>query len=314
MTRKAILLLATAGAIWLTSFGFMESSGQEAAKMKAALPKAARAPKKAETPVGALWDEAARVLGQGAQAAREMARDDPQVQQFEQQYGAQFRQLYKSELHFLRVVCQPTKQEYERISAESAPVLKAIVRKFALGMRDHQRFGLIAGPKLSDPRTLITDRLVTSVRANLSPEQAARYQTELDQRSAARKRAIVLSTLAKLDKTLLLTAEQRGKLGEILDKDVKTSWQQLQLVMYGDRSFPALPEHKLLSLLNETQKKVWRNLPRENIGIGFDLGIVQGIDIEDEVWDDERPVETPHRTDAKAAVNGTGTAKPEEKK
>jgi hypothetical protein len=346
MRRKMVLLLGIAGVICLTSFELMEPSGQvvaddtgkgaapkeavkkdeakpkeakpaaakpKAAEKKAAQPKAARvkaAPRKEpDTPLGELWNAAARALGGGKAGPLEMAQDAAAVQEFEQQFGQQFRQLYKTELHFLRVVCQPTKQEFEKISADGTTVLTTATRKLALAWREaRQHGGGVFTAQRSDPRKLIADGLTKSVTARLSPEQAARYQKELEQRAAARKRALVLQTLAKLDKTLLLTAEQRDKFREILDKSVNDSWQQMQMVMYGDNYFPQLPEFKVLPLLNETQRAVWRGIPRQNIGFGFDLGIVPGINIEDEVWDDDRPAEKQKRAD------GQPTTKAEEKR
>ena len=79
------------------------------------------------------------------------------VQQFEQQFGPQFRLLYKMELRFMRTVCQPTKQQYEKIAADGEPALKATMAKFAKTWR---RPGT---DEQSDPRTPITDIRVDKV-------------------------------------------------------------------------------------------------------------------------------------------------------
>src|SRR5439155_18686092 len=101
----------------------------------------------------------------------------------------------------MRTVCQPTKQQYEKIAADGEPALKATMTKFAKTWR---RPGT---DEQSDPRTPITDTLAQSVRATLSPEQAARYQQELEQRAASRKRVAVLNLVSKIDKVLVLTVE-----------------------------------------------------------------------------------------------------------
>ena len=278
MRRIAKLLLGAAAVISLSTFGFVETSGQ--------------------------YNEAPSKIGRPAPP--KIAQEDPVVQQFEQQFGAQFRQLHRTELHFMRLVCQPTKQQYEKIAADSEAALKATIRTFALNM--HKPVDQ------SDPRAPIAEVLVKSVRTTLAPEQAARYQRELDQRAAARKRAALLSLVAKVDKVLILTAEQRVKLSEILENNWNDAWNHTQLLMLGSQYFPAMPDSKILPILRDIQEDVWRGISKGNIRFGFNLGNVQGIEIEEEVWDDDRPLENPERADGKAAVKGKETTKPVEKK
>ena len=83
-----------------------------------------------------------------------------QARQFDQQFAGPFRQLYKIELHFMRIVCQPTKKQFEKIALDGEPTLKATIRKFAKIMNrpiDNQQ---------SDPRTLIANALAESVQFN----------------------------------------------------------------------------------------------------------------------------------------------------
>src|SRR5262249_21833841 len=89
----------------------------------------------------------------------ELARLREVEKQFEQQWGPQFRQLHKTELHFMRVVCQPTRQQFDRIAVDSEPAMKATMRKLAQGM---QRGRFIDD---FDPRTPITDAVAKSVRS-----------------------------------------------------------------------------------------------------------------------------------------------------
>src|SRR5262249_6107601 len=136
--------------------------------------------------------------------------EDAFLLQVEQQYAAQFRQLKRSELHFMRVVTEPTKTQYETIAAEAEPAMKAAVRAFAQSMR-----GIARDQK--DPHAPLTEAIAKSVRAHLSPEQATRYQKELDLRVAARKRLVVNNLVAMIDRILILRPDQRDKLGEILN-------------------------------------------------------------------------------------------------
>jgi hypothetical protein len=272
MRRTANLLFCATGAVWLSTCGFLASGrafaqepprkmAQEAER-KAALKRAQEAERKAALDARRKAQEA--VLAQ-------------QAQQFEQQFGPQLRQLYRTELHFLRMVCQPTKQEYEKIAADGEPALKEISTKLAQNAR-----GL--SNEQSDPRTPVTTALAKAVRTTLSPEQAARYQKELEQRAAARRQVVLLNLVAKIDKVLVLTADQRAKLGEVLEKNWNESWNQPQLLMYGAQYMPQMPDAKILPLLTQTQQTVWRGIQKVNVRFGINLGILQGMELEDEVW------------------------------
>jgi len=246
------------------------------------------------------------MMAVAADDAPNKAPDDLVVKQFEQQYGRQLLQLYRSELHFMRVVCQPTKQQYERLLAES-PTEKATVRKLALMMSDRQEGRAMAGARsfeVQDLRKLITDQLAKSLRPTLSTEQTALYLKELDQRAKARKRVALMNLLAKLDKALVLTPQQRAKLGEMLENNWNDSWGQMQWLMLGGQHFPPLPDDKILPVLNPTQKAVWRGTPKGNIHSAFDFGFLQGIEIDAEVWPDELPMKSSERSDGNAAGKG----------
>ena len=58
------------------------------------------------------------------------------------------------------------------------------------------------------------------------------------------------------------------------------------------------------------QKTVWRGIAKGNINFGFNLGFAQGVEIEDEVWDDDPPRKNPGRK----AGPGQGVPKAEEKR
>src|SRR5437764_572502 len=133
MRQRANRLTYAAGAMGLTLFGFVVALGQASAE---------QAPQK-------------KVQNNfAAPQAPMIAPEDPVVQQFEQQWGPQFRLLYRSELHFLRVVCQPARQQYERIAADGEAALKATMRMCAVNSIGP------AGEAL-DPRLRLANYLAT---------------------------------------------------------------------------------------------------------------------------------------------------------
>jgi hypothetical protein len=249
---RSLKWLLVAGAIGLAAWASPDMRGQE----EKAVPKAPPAP----------------------------ANDDAvAIQQMEQQIGGPFRQLHRTELHFMRIVAQPTKQQYEKIAADGAVAMKAAMRKYAQAMNGRMADGN------SHPREQIVEAIAKSVRTTLSPEQAARYQKEIDLRTAARKRVVVLNLVAMMDKSLVLRPDQREKISDLLANNWNDSWNQTQLFLYGGQYYPVMPDVKISPLLSDAQRAVWRGISKGQIGFGMDMDFGQGGDIKDEVWEDERP-------------------------
>lgn len=311
MRRVALLLCCATVACW-----YVEPPDRTFAQQKVIAPKTAPAPaqktprkapsvKQEEGPLSQIIEGIGRLLS-SKPAAQDP--DDPQVQAFKQQFGTQFRQLYKSELHFMRVVCQPTKQQFEKIAADGEPALDATIKKFAaLWHRP-------VANEQSDPRTLVVEALAKSVQAILSPQQAARYKQELDLRAAARKRVTALNLVTKIDHLLVLTPEQRVKLGDILQKNWNDSWNQDQWLTIGNRYFPSMPDDKILPVLSETQKKVWSDTSKGNIHFGFYPSFLHGIELDEEVWDAEKAPKDRERAIGQAAAKSKDNSKRVERK
>ena len=205
----------------------------------------------------------------------------------EQQFLQQFRQLSKTELNFVRAVCQPNAEQTKKIKAASDVGLKVAVKKFAEIQKKMQQ-GVRAGeqPQWPDPRKLMSDVLLKSIKESMSDDQAKRYEAELAKRAAARKRAALLNLVAKLDKDLVLTDDQRGKLTEALSSNWQDAWcHQLEVFMYGDAYMPVLPDAQILPTLTEKQKQIWNGIPKQHNQIwgwaGF--GFVQVVDVEEAV-------------------------------
>lgn len=221
----------------------------------------------------------------------------------EQQFLQQFRQLSTTELNFVRAVCKPDKEQDKKIKAASNAALKTTTKKFAEVQKKLQQ-GIRAGqePEWPDPRKLMSEVLLKTVKESMSEDAAKRYEAELEKRAAARKRAALLNLVAKLDKDLVLTADQRGKLSEALDKNWKDSWcQQLETFMYGDTYMPVIPDAQVLPALTEKQKQIWNGLPKHHNQIwgwaGFGFG--QAVEIAEEGFIVEQAVEA--NEEAKAA-------------
>jgi hypothetical protein len=278
MGRKANVWFRAGLTIGLLTFCVVGSPGQDkkAEERKAAKSKKGGAPKDGPKPVA----PAVKVAPFDAQGRMV---NEAQIQAWENAYGAQFRQVLRTELHFMRLVTEPTRQEYEKIADQCEVGVKDAIRSLLVA----QYTGNVGA--WSDTRAPIASVVSRSVRATLSADQAARYDKELEQRTTARKRAVVDNLVAMVDKAVVLNAEQREKIGEVLANNWTESWNQTQLLVMLGRYFPTLPDAKIMPILTDAQRDIWRTIPKTNSRWGFDLSGMPIVPIEDEKWDGEAP-------------------------
>jgi hypothetical protein len=76
----------------------------------------------------------------------------------------------------------------------------------------------------------------------------------------------------------------------------------------GGPYFPAMPDAKILPILSDAQRDVWRGLPKPTVRFGVSLPSNAAGDIGDEVWDDQPP-KKPSPAGGKAAPEAKGTPK-----
>jgi hypothetical protein len=261
--------------------------GEEAKKKPVPAQAAQPAAKKAAAPAKAVQaaDKKAAPAAKPDQPAPQKAeQEDPIAQQFEQQFGAQFKHLYRSELHFLRVACKLTKPQFQKVAAAGDGAAQATKQQF-LGYWRDQRQGKWDKADQADPRKSMAEQLAKVVQKTLPPEQAAQYRKELDLRNAAQKRVTLLTLTVMVDRVLVLSTDQRGKLREILGKNWDDSWD-MHVTRMGGNYFPNMPDAKILPILTDAQKTVWQGLSKGNVHFGFYIGIMGLGDVE-ETWDDE---------------------------
>ncbi len=217
-------------------------------------------------------------------AAPEVAKENENIQ-FVEQFGPQVRQLYKVELRFMRLATEPTKQQYDKIAAEGDPSVKVAIRAYAMRFNGGNR----GKTSSSNPSQTLTDAIAKAVDKHLSPEQGARYRKELVARTTAYKRMAVDNLVAMVDKTLFLSTEQRLKLVDVFGNNWDESWNQAQYFMNEGRWFPPMPDVKILPILTEPQRVVWKGIPKNNVqfGIGGDFGDNENLD--EEIWPEDAP-------------------------
>ncbi|MGZ0167746.1 MAG: hypothetical protein ACKVII_27840 [Planctomycetales bacterium] len=227
--------------------------------------------------------------------------DKNALNQFEARYGRHFDQIIKTELHFIRMVCQPTRQQYDALATDGKLVRTKVLNKFAMVQQGMQRG--IRDSSDNDTRKPVSEGLLQSAKRHLSPDQVAKYESELAERNNALKDVAILVTAAKLDEKLVLDTEQRSHVTKVLGENWNESWGSVQMMMNGSRYFPDIPDQKIIPHLSATQKKVLRTLNQRNrVFFGFNVGMNQGIVIPDEQWEDEEKA-----TEAASATNDEST-------
>jgi hypothetical protein len=226
---------------------------------------------------------------QQARQVQQMAVNEAQQLQQTRQYQAQLR----AELNFARHACQATADEMRALRAElekmdknvkNQPPPNAAARKGMIVQRQVIRNGQVVQ---GDPLQLARDRLASAVKTCFSAEQAARFQEEVDQRTADGRRSAALNLVARLDREMILSAKQRDEITESLLAHWNDAWcASLQMFMYNDQFFPTIPDAHVVKFLNENQKKIWATIPKNQGQMVFN-GFMGGILGEEVLWNED---------------------------
>lgn len=217
---------------------------------------------------------------------------DAQVQQWIGQFTQQYRPMLNPELNFIRQVCDLAPEQRPKIKAAGEAGVKDAALKMAELQAGRMRGGFVANNAQPDPRRIIREALAKALQETLTSEQMAKYTEEATQRTALRKRAAVLSVVARLDATLCLTADQRDKISASISSGWQEKWEQwLMISMYGDQYFPNVPDQLVSAHLNADQKSVWTGIQK----VEFGFSVRRGDGDDDGWWGDE-----PAKADAPA--------------
>jgi hypothetical protein len=201
-----------------------------------------------------------------------------------QQYMQQFRPILRAEYHIVRVVCRLSPEQRKEIARAGEQTMREAAKKYV----DLMRRPMTAAQRAAlDPRKQIREGLATAVKTRLSPELAAKYQEEITRRDAARKQLAVRNLVARLDRDLVLSPDQRGKVAESLASHWEDSWcQSIEMFMYDNQIVPPIPDQYIAPFLNDAQKKIWRGTQKAQVFYGG-FGLMGGIMVDDPLEDEE---------------------------
>lgn len=233
-----------------------------ASPLPAQQPPAAEAVAKAKAPPAAEKepDEAARAkAGREEEAARAEMTDNSR---------RLFRSLFLVELRFIRVSSGASEEQARRIARAAQTPLRASVSEF-VDKELKQKKDRQSSPGFDATQACrsVQDAVSAIARAQLSPEQWARYRDQVEKRRAHRKQVALRGMLARLEQKLRLTAEQRDKLGESLSAHWDPSWENAVVLVGTTTNFPAIPDPLILPVLTEMQKAMWKAIEKGSWGM-----------------------------------------------
>ena len=115
------------------------------------------------------------------------------------------------------------------------------------------------------------------MKKDLTSEQFAHYQAEVEKRDANRKQSAVRFLVDAIDRDLYLSGQQRLKLTESLLAHWDQSWSMsLEYLLYGNQFYPLGIDAYVTPFLDATQKKIWQGTQKVG-GIGGIGGVFGGL-------------------------------------
>ncbi len=230
-----------------------------------------------------------------------VAKDADGLDPMAQQFVAQFTPLVKTEVHLLLSVCEPTDDQRKKIVAGRTKAVKEAAKLYSQSQQRQGRFQNTA--TYPQPRGLVQESLLAAAKPLLSEEQIGRYQVEVDRRADDQKKLGIRNIIAKMDQDLALSAIQRDKLDIALAKNWNNAWcQSLEMFMYGDQFFPAIPDGVVVPILSPKQSVVWKGTQRNNNQFFGGFGFMNGMEMNDDFPADENVEEV--KPDPAVNVNG----------
>lgn len=204
-----------------------------------------------------------------------------------QQFRAQFEPLLKVELSFVNRVCRLTDDERRTLIGKSNAWLDKFSRDYTKQHGQPQMVGAfingIGGNHTpADVRELIQAGVETVVKAELPKEKASLYKKESTKRAEFGKQVAVDNLVARIDKELFLTPEQREKLTDSLSEHWNKSWApQLEMFMHGMDMWPNVPDQWIRPHLTAAQQVAWSRLNKNQGQMFFNVMDAQGQVIDD---------------------------------
>jgi len=183
-----------------------------------------------------------------------------------EQRKALFLPILRVEYAFVRLICNPTKEQRIPIARAGLKAMKeaAIKQLEWLNTRNQVVNGrLVERPAIPDGRAFIQEALVVAAKTVVSPSLVKVYQEELAARTAEQKNVALASLASRLDEALILSDEQRDKIQEAVSSRWHEPWAQgLRNFNLDAQYFPMVPDSLITDILNDEQRTIWNGLQK----------------------------------------------------
>jgi hypothetical protein len=209
----------------------------------------------------------------------------------EQQLRAQLEPMLKVELSFVNRVCKLSDEQRHVVITKSKEWLTTFLKDYAKNGGQQQMQGVWFGggpqPQAADPRDSIQKGVGKIVETELSKEQVAAYSKECKKRIEFEKRISVDNLVAKIDKELILSPEQREKITKSLNEHWDEKWApQVEMFMHGMDMWPNVPDQWVRPHLTATQQVAWGRIGRNQGnhffgGMGVNGQVIDDIDLDE---------------------------------
>lgn len=220
------------------------------------------------------YEDAPRV-GEPVNVADLIAFDDltdrvrAQVLDLEEQFRPQFRTLWAAEVAFVCRVSDLGPSDQAQIRRGQEEALQGAVRQWALVQVQTGGHGRVARHSYQ-PHRFVQAKVKELVHERLEAAALAHYDAEVAKRSAHLKTVSIQSIVAHLDRRLLLSPQQRSDLASRLAEDWQEQWGKVLRLRVGrDQQLPGLPDHYLIPILTEAQRRVWNHSRKKSFSVPF---------------------------------------------
>jgi hypothetical protein len=202
-----------------------------------------------------------------------------QLENMIQQIMRQARPAARAEVIFVRNVCELKVDQLRVVNRDIELALKEVVTKVAEAQQQG-RIRVVGKNRTTqtlDGSKLLREHFASVMQKDLTPDQLARYQCEVEKRDTNRRQAGLHYLVNALDRDLYLTQQQRDLLTESLSAHWDDAWCAcLEYTLYGNQFYPATIEAYVTPYLDASQKKAWQGTQRGGAVWGFS-GVWGGV-------------------------------------
>jgi hypothetical protein len=195
------------------------------------------------------------------------ADDDPSLEPMALRIAAQIQPRLRAELRLMATITRPTPDQLQGVNLDATQAMLETARKIARIQRDMQQGGW-RGETMPDAGQALLTAIDNGMKTRLfTPEQLARYHLEDDRRDQENRETVILNLIAQLDQLLFLTKDQRDQLFAAMTKEANASvFPSLETMKTYSQYYLAIPDHLIIPILGEQQRRTWRGTTKINGG------------------------------------------------